>query len=71
MFANLPPYADTTTNSLAWTGELPAHWSVARGKSLFVKVEREPRPDDGVVTCFRDGMVTLRSRRRTTGFTDR
>ncbi|MFC4555744.1 restriction endonuclease subunit S [Georgenia faecalis] len=33
-------------------------------------MERPVREDDGVVTCFRDGRVTLRSRRRTTGYTE-
>lgn len=70
MFAELPPYPKTGASSIAWAKELPAHWDVARGKSLFTKVEREPMPDDGVVTCFRDGVVTLRTRRRTTGFTE-
>jgi type I restriction enzyme S subunit len=33
-------------------------------------MSRPPRPDDEVVTCFRDGTVTLRKNRRTTGFTE-
>lgn len=33
-------------------------------------MQRPVRPDDGVVTCFRDGAVTLRKNRRTTGFTE-
>jgi type I restriction enzyme S subunit len=33
-------------------------------------VKRPPREDDGVVTAFRDGEVTLRSNRRTDGFTN-
>lgn len=36
---------------------------------LLTKRAREANPDDGVVTAFRDGQVTLRSRRRETGFT--
>lgn len=70
MFTDLRPYPRTSRSSIPWASELPAHWTVRRGKALFTKVEREPRPDDGVVTCFRDGVVTLRSRRRTTGFTE-
>ena len=31
---------------------------------------RDVRPEDGTVTCFRDGEVTLRTNRRTTGFTE-
>ncbi|MEV0790437.1 restriction endonuclease subunit S [Kribbella sp. NPDC050459] len=70
MFAKLRPYGQSASSPIAWAPELPAHWAVRRAKSLFAKVEREPRADDGVVTCFRDGVVTLRSRRRTTGFTE-
>jgi type I restriction enzyme S subunit len=36
---------------------------------LLIKQSRDARPDDGVVTAFRDGQVTLRSRRREEGFT--
>src|SRR5690606_8691268 len=70
MFTNLRPYPRRIASPIPWAPELPAHWSVQRGKSLFTRVERAPRPEDGVVTCFRDGVVTLRSNRRTTGFTE-
>ncbi len=70
MFTELRPYPRTTRSHIPWSPDLPAHWAVRRGKALFMKVDREPRPGDGVVTCFRDGVVTLRSRRRTTGFTE-
>jgi type I restriction enzyme S subunit len=33
-------------------------------------MQRPVRSEDGVVTCFRDGMVTLRSNRRLDGFTE-
>lgn len=36
---------------------------------LLTKQSRPVRPDDGVVTAFRDGQVALRSRRREEGFT--
>ncbi|MGW3986929.1 restriction endonuclease subunit S [Streptomyces sp. NPDC004830] len=36
---------------------------------LLMKQSRSVLPDDGVVTAFRDGQVTLRSRRREEGFT--
>ncbi|MEN2736917.1 restriction endonuclease subunit S [Microbacterium sp. X-17] len=56
--------------AVGWTADLPSHWRLERGKALFERVQREPIASDGVVTCFRDGVVTLRSRRRTTGFTE-
>ena len=37
---------------------------------IFLKYLQKPvREDDGVITCFRDGEVTLRSNRREDGFT--
>jgi type I restriction enzyme, S subunit len=39
-------------------------WAVAR------QVRRPPSVSEGVVTAFRDGQVTLRSNRRTEGFTE-
>lgn len=33
-------------------------------------MQRPVRPEDEVVTCFRDGQVTLRKNRRTEGFTE-
>lgn len=52
-----------------WIGEIPEHWEVRRAKYIFIKQSREVREEDGVVTCFRDGQVTLRANRRTEGFT--
>lgn len=65
----LTPGVMTKASGVPWLGEIPAHWTVARGKFLFRKVLRKVRPDDEVVTCFRDGTVTLRRSRRTSGFT--
>lgn len=44
-------------------------WTTARLKYLLERKRRDLRPDDGVVTAFRDGVVTLRSNRREDGFT--
>lgn len=49
---------------------MPSHWVLRKSKYVFNRVQREVRPDDGVVTAFRDGQVTLRSNRRTEGFTE-
>lgn len=70
MFRNLPPYDKLGETGLGWAPKMPSHWGLRRGKSLFYRVRREPSPSDGVVTCFRDGVVTLRSRRRATGYTE-
>ena len=49
---------------------MPAHWKLVRGKNLYKKMQRPVQDQDEVVTCFRDGTVTLRKNRRTTGFTE-
>jgi type I restriction enzyme S subunit len=51
-------------------GRLPERWPLHRAKYLFHQVVA-PVPDNAEqVTCFRDGQVTLRRNRRTTGFTE-
>lgn len=55
---------------IQWISAIPKHWDAQRAKWLFDRKERPPQPDDGVVTAFRDGQVTLRTNRRTEGFTN-
>ena len=50
-------------------GSAPSSWQITRGKNVLRLLTRPVRGDDGVITCFRDGEVTLRSSRRTEGFT--
>lgn len=50
--------------------DLPKHWKTRKAKYLFKEENRPVRPDDEIVTCFRDGQVTLRKNRRTEGFTN-
>ena len=57
------------TSQVAWVDRLPCTWHVAKAKSLFSRVQREVRPEDEVVTAFRDGQVTLRALRRPDGYT--
>ena len=56
-------------SGIAWIPAIPDDWSVRKGKYLFNCVQKPVRPDDGIITCFRDGEVTLRSKRRDDGFT--
>ena len=58
------------TPAAGWLTSLPSHWKESRGKNLFTLMSRPVRPGDDVVTCFRDGVVTLRKNRRTSGFTE-
>lgn len=66
----LNPDVPMKDSGIPWIGQIPAHWDVQRAKYMFNKEKREVRPEDKVITCFRDGQVTLRENRRTTGFTE-
>ena len=66
----LNPVTRMKDSDIDWIGQIPAHWEMRRGKHLFSKVTRPVRKEDEIVTCFRDGQVTLRSNRRTEGFTN-
>jgi type I restriction enzyme S subunit len=66
----LNPDVELKESGIEWIGKIPSHWNIERGKALLREVDREVSPEDGTVTCFRDGQVTLRSKRRTTGFTE-
>lgn len=57
-------------SGVEWIGELPSHWTTKRGKNILRLLSRPVRPDDEIVTCFRDGDVTLRKNRREEGFTN-
>jgi len=67
---DLKSYPTTRKSVVPWLGNIPEHWEVRRAKWLFRKMERPVREEDEVVTCFRDGTVTLRRNRRATGFTE-
>lgn len=56
-------------SGIEWVGEIPAHWDVEKGKYCLRYVQKPTKPDDDVITCFRDGEVTLRKNRREEGFT--
>lgn len=56
-------------SGIQWIGQMPAHWNCIRGKYILRYMQKPVKEDDGVITCFRDGEVTLRSNRREDGFT--
>ena len=70
MLTQFKPYPAMKDSGMAWLGSIPAHWTLERAKWLFRKMERPVRELDDVVTCFRDGVVTLRKNRRVRGFTE-
>lgn len=55
---------------IPWLDEIPEHWKIDRAKNLYKKESRPIKETDEVITCFRDGQVTLRKNRRTEGFTE-
>ena len=61
---------DMKDSGVEWVGEIPREWSVKRGKNILHLLSRPILPGDDIVTCFRDGEVTLRKNRREEGFTN-
>ncbi|ELC0837564.1 restriction endonuclease subunit S [Klebsiella michiganensis] len=66
----MPKYETYRNSNIQWIGEIPTKWNLEKAKWLFYKAERKPLVDDEIVTCFRDGQVTLRKNRRIEGFTN-
>ena len=63
-------YPEYKPSGVEWVGEMPNQWLMVRTKFLFTRQQRSVRPEDDIVTAFRDGQVTLRKNRRTEGFTN-
>ncbi|EHQ5392983.1 restriction endonuclease subunit S [Campylobacter upsaliensis] len=57
-------------SGIEWLGEIPHHWEIKKAKGIFKEVKRSVKDNDEIITCFRDGIVTLRKNRRTEGFTN-
>ena len=70
MTATPKPYPAYKPSGVPWLGDVPEHWDMRRGGWLFRKMNRPVRDVNEVITCFRDGSVTLRKNRRTEGFTE-
>ena len=56
-------------SGITWVGLMPAEWKIKRGKFTLNLLNRAIEETDEVITCFRDGEVTLRRNRREDGFT--
>jgi len=65
----LNPSAPMKDSGIPWVGQFPTHWTKKKGKYILRYMSKTVKQDDGVITCFRDGEVTLRSNRREDGFT--
>ncbi|MBU0278864.1 restriction endonuclease subunit S [Gemella sp. zg-1178] len=55
---------------LPWLKEVPEHWELKKAKHLFNREKRAVKKNDEIITCFRDGIVTLRKNRRLEGYTE-
>lgn len=65
----LNPDVEMKDSGIDYIGNIPTGWDCDRGKYIFKYMQKPVLPDDDVITCFRDGEVTLRSNRREEGFT--
>ncbi len=65
----LDPNVDMKDSGIEWIGKIPADWDVFKGKYVLKYLQKPVKQEDDVITCFRDGEVTLRKNRREDGFT--
>ena len=56
-------------SGIPWVRQIPDDWNIKRGKFVLKLLNRPVLDTDEVITCFRDGEVTLRRNRREDGFT--
>lgn len=56
-------------SQIEWLDEIPSDWGECRIKDVIIPQEKEVQENDEVITCFRDGEVTLRKKRREDGYT--
>jgi type I restriction enzyme S subunit len=66
----LKGYREYKETDYDWLPQIPSHWNIQRAKTMYQKMNRDVDRKDEVITCFRDGTVTLRKNRRTAGFTE-
>lgn len=66
----LDPSVPLRDSGIPWLGNIPRHWKTERAKYLFSQSKLMVNSEDEIVTCFRDGQVTLRRNRREEGFTN-
>lgn len=64
-----PTVSMKPTDDNEWIRAIPEHWTECRIKNAIFPQEKAVKTSDQIITCFRDGEVTLRSKRREDGFT--
>lgn len=65
----LNPDVEMKDSEIKWASIVPLHWHYSKIKYEIMPIQRFIHSDDLVLTCFRDGVVTLRQNRREDGFT--
>lgn len=56
-------------SNIEWLSMIPAEWDECRIKNVIFPTDKPIKESDEIITCFRDGEVTLRKNRREDGFT--
>ena len=65
----IDPNVEMKDSGVKWIGYIPQHWKLNKGKYVLQYLQKTVVETDEVITCFRDGEVTLRKNRREEGFT--
>ncbi|MCP5499960.1 MAG: restriction endonuclease subunit S [Leptospiraceae bacterium] len=66
----LDPKVKLKDSGIPWIGKIPKHWEVEKARWLFTQSHIQVSDNDEIVTCFRNGRVTLRKNVREEGFTN-
>ena len=61
MFRDLPRHAAYKSNSSLWLGDLPAHWSLARTKTLLTERSQKGYPDESLLAATQSHGVIRKS----------
>jgi len=60
---------ESKATGVEYLKNIPQHWKLRRIKYLLLPLQRKLLNDDDVITCFRNGTVTLRKNIREEGYT--
>ncbi len=65
----LNPNVEMKDSGVEWIGEIPSHWNLRKIKYILSPLQREVFKTDDIITCFRNGEVTLRKNKKPDGYT--
>jgi type I restriction enzyme S subunit len=69
VFEGIEKKSLTASDEVPWIKGIPQGWKISKIKYEVIPLNRNVNVDDEVITCFRDGQVTLRKNRREDGYT--